>query len=126
MNQPSLLSVDTRYALNPQADKLPFTCELSLAPLVAFWEQAIADNHPMYRPLSRQIQGALKKAPALMEPIDDLSVIAEHKELVETLMTAVFPPASWDEACTAALIPFHMQSFYATPSFELLMLGQCR
>lgn len=123
MNQPSLLSVDTRFALNSQADNLPFTCELNLAPLVAFWQQAIADNHPMYRPLAGQIREALRQAPALMEPVRDLSVIAEHKELVETLMTAVIPPASWDEAYTAALIPFHFQSFYATPSFERLMLG---
>ncbi len=123
MNQPSLLSADTRYELNKQADVLPFTCELSLAPLVEFWQQAIADNHPMYRSLARPIQAALKKAPELMEPIADLSVIAEHQELVETLMTAVFPPASWDESCMAALVPFQFQSFYATPSFEQLMLS---
>ncbi len=123
MNQPSLMSVDARFALHTREDELPFTCELNLAPLVAFWQQAIADHHPMYRPLARQIQGALKKAPALIEPIEDFSVIADHQELVETLMTAVFPPASWDEAFTAALIPFHMKSFYATPSFERMMLG---
>lgn len=122
MNQPSLMSVDTRFTLHAQADKSPFTCELNLAPLVAFWQQAIADHHPMYRPLAGQLREALKQAPALMEPIRDLSVITEHRELVETLMTAVFSPASWDEAYTAALIPFHFRSFYATPAFERLML----
>ncbi len=122
MNQPSLLSVDTRFTLNPQAGQLPFTCELSLEPLIAFWQQAIADQHPMYKPLAGQIRKALRQAPALMEPIRDLSVLTAHRELVATLMTAVFPAASWDEAYTAALIPFHFRSFFATPGFERLML----
>ncbi len=122
MNQPSIVSSDTRFVVNPHAGDFPFTCELSLAPLVAFWQQAISDQHPVHGALVRQVREALQKAPALLQPIEDFSVLSAHKDLVDTLMTAVFPPASWDEAYTAALVPFQMQSFYATPSFERLML----
>ena len=36
------------------------------------------------------------------------------------LMSVVFPQASWDQTYAAALLPFHLQSFYATPSFARL------
>src|SRR5262249_2544585 len=35
----------------------------------------------------------------------------------------IFPRASWDEVHAAALWPFHLQSFYTTPSFERLLLA---
>ena len=123
MNQPSMLFSDVRFDLHPTAGEIPFTCELSLVPLVDFWQQVIADKHPMQSALGMQLEQALQQAPALLDPIEDLAVIAEHQVLVDALMTAVFPPASWDEMYAAALIPFHMQSFYATPSFERLMLA---
>ncbi len=123
MNQPPTLSSDTRFAFNPTAGEFPFTCELSLAPLAAFWQQAVAERYSVRGALSTKIQQGLRKAPALLEPIEDLSVIAAHQELVDAMMTAVFPSATWDSAYAAALFPFQMQSFYATPSFERLMLS---
>lgn len=123
MTQPSIVPSDTRFAFNPTAGDFPFTCELSLEPLVAFWQQANAEKHPMQAALSTTIQHALRQTPALLEPIEDLSVIAAHKELVDAMMTAIFPPATWHTTYAAALCPFQMQSFYATPSFERLMLS---
>lgn len=122
MNQPATVSSEMRFAFNPTAGEFPFHCELSLAPLVAFWQQAQAEHQPMQGTLSPKIQHALRNTPALLEPIEDFSVIAEHQELVDAMMTAVFPPATWEQAYAAALRPFHMQGFYATPSFERLML----
>ncbi len=123
MNQTSSVSSDTRFVFNPSDGEFPFTCELSLAPLVAFWQQASVEHRPMQGALSTKIQHALQQTPTLLEPIEDLSVIAEHRALVDEMMTAVFPSATWDSAYAAALLPFHMQSFYATPSFERLMLS---
>jgi hypothetical protein len=40
--------------------------------------------------------------------------------LVDMLMSVVFPQASWEQVYAAALLPFHLQSFYATPSFARL------
>ena len=123
MRQPSTLSSDVRYGLNPSCDDLPFTCELNLAPLIEFWQQPSDQAHPMMQTLSATIQKGIRNAPALLEPITDLSILDDHRELVDSLMSAVFPPASWDTDYTAALIPFHMQSFYATPAFERLILS---
>ena len=38
-------------------------------------------------------------------------------------MAAVFPTVSWDQEHAAALIPFELRSFYATPAFERDLTG---
>jgi len=97
--------------------EFPFRCRLSLAPLVAFWNQAAVSGHPAKAALAKQIQDELRQAAELLEPIADLSLLERHQGLVDLLMSAVFPPASWDRDYAAATIPFHFRSFYATPSF---------
>jgi hypothetical protein len=99
------------------AMEFPFRCRLSLAPLVGFWNQAVVSGHPAKAALTKQIQDELRQAVELLEPIEDLSLLERHQGLVDLLMSAVFPPASWDRDYAAATIPFHFQSFYATPSF---------
>ena len=88
------------------AMEFPFRCRLSLAPLVAFWNQAAVSGHPAKAALAKQIQGELQQVSELLEPIEDLSLIERHKGLVDLLMSAVFPPASWDRDYAAATIPF--------------------
>jgi hypothetical protein len=97
--------------------EFPFQCWLSLAPLIAFWNQAVVSGHPGKAALAKQIQDEVRQAAELLEPIEDLSLLERHQGLVDLLMSAVFPPASWDRDYTAATIPFHFRSFYATPSF---------
>jgi len=124
MSQPSALAFDTdmRFTLNTHAGPFPFACELSLAPLVTFWQESMADCHPLKGVMISELHAALEKTPQLLEPLTDLSLIAEHQALIHMLMTAVFPTASWEEAYAAALIPFSLQTFYATPSFNRLMV----
>jgi GAF domain-containing protein len=97
--------------------EFPFQCRLSLAPLVAFWNQAVVSGHPANAALAKQIQDEVRQAAELLEPIEDLSLLERHQGLVDLLMSAVFPQASWDRDYAAATIPFHFRSFYATPSF---------
>jgi len=121
MKQTSIMSFDSRFAHEFHAMTFPFTCQLSLAPLIAFWQQAISTQHPIKEAMARMVQDQLHQAPELFEPITDQAIIAQHRELVDMLMSVVFPRASWEQAYAAALLPFHLQkSFYATPSFERL------
>jgi GAF domain-containing protein len=99
------------------AMEFPFRCRLSLAPLVAFWNQAAVSDHPAKAALAKQIQDEVRRATELLQPIEDLSLLERHQGLVDLLMSAVFPPASWERDYAAATIPFHFRSFYATPSF---------
>ncbi|MBI3104333.1 MAG: GAF domain-containing protein, partial [Candidatus Rokubacteria bacterium] len=73
--------------------------------------------------LARTLQSEWRRAPELERPIHDLEVVARRRDLVEALMAAVFPPVSWEQDHAAALIPFAIKSFYATPSFERDLMG---
>ena len=120
MQHTSLMSLDSRFAHDVHAMTFPFTCQLSLAPLIAFWQQAISTQHPIKAAIASMVQDQLRQAPELLEPITDQALLVQHQELVDMLMSVVFPQASWDQAYAAALLPFHLQSFYATPSFACL------
>src|SRR5262249_28431141 len=124
MSQQSSLASNGHVAVPPCPDPFPFASELSLAPLVAFWQQTMHPEHPVEGALVAKVHQALQEAPALLEPITDGSVIAQHQEIVDTLMSVIFPRASGDEVCAAALWPFHLQSFYATPAFARQLLAE--
>ncbi|MGH7266043.1 MAG: GAF domain-containing protein, partial [Candidatus Rokuibacteriota bacterium] len=68
----------------------------------------------------------LTRAPELTRPITDPDVVAPHCELVETLLTRVFPAAYRDQQAAAAFLPFTLRPFYATPSFERLFVRDGR
>ncbi len=124
MNNPASRSTDLQAALSSDAKGLPFTCELSLVPLIDFWTKGIAHEGSVKGTLAQIVESELRKAPELFEPIEDLAVIARHRELVDVLMAMVFPPVFWEQEFGAALIPFRLRSFYATPSFERMLMGE--
>src|SRR5438094_537015 len=103
--------------------EFPFQRELSLGPLIRFWDEATAGDS-LRGKLARVIKRQLQSAPELTQPIDDRSVLVRHHDLVEALMTAVFPAVFWDQEHAAALVPFELKSFYATPSFDRDLVGE--
>jgi hypothetical protein len=124
MSQQTFLSSDTRFDLNVHAKSFPFAYELSLAPLLRFWQQAPTEARSVKGALAAVVHEALQQTPALHQPATDVAVMAQHQELVDVLMTVAFPPALWEQTYAAALLPFHLQSFYATPSFQNLLVGK--
>lgn len=105
-----------------RAVEFPFKCICSLRRLIAFWDQTLSEGDSVNAALARTIREELKNAPELMEPIEDLSILERHRELVDMLMSIVFPPAFWESDCSAALVPFHFQSVFATPAFKRLLM----
>jgi hypothetical protein len=80
MSQQSSISSNGHVALPPCPDTFPFASELSLAPLVAFWQQTMPREHPVQGALAVNVQQMLQEAPALLEPIVDGVVIAQHQQ----------------------------------------------
>ncbi len=116
-------SSDIRAALHAGAGGFPFRCELSLAPLIAFWARAAGDPSAKGA-LARIVGEEVQRAPELLGTIDDGSVIERHRELVDVLMTAVFPSASWEQEYIAALVPFQLRAFYETPLMRRLLIAE--
>jgi hypothetical protein len=123
MRTPLEASTDVRATLAAHAASFPFTCELSLRPLAAFWESLTARNDAVFGAPGRQIRERLAETPELLEPIQDLALLTRHRPLLDALMAAVFAPATWDQDYGAALVPFRMQSFYGTPAFARALGG---
>src|SRR5262249_8818705 len=55
--------------------------------------------------------------------IDDVSIIGKHQKLVDLMMSAVFPPAFWEQEYGAALFPFQFRAFYATSAFRRALMN---
>jgi hypothetical protein len=115
-------SRQTGFAVDPRALAFPFRRELSLAPLLAAWEAIAAGEAGVQGELARTLRGALAQAPELRAPLDDPAVLARHADLVEALMGLVFPPAAREQEWAAAMVPFQLRAFYATPPFQRLLL----
>ncbi len=103
--------------------EFPFERELSLRPLIRFWEESVAPEDSLRGRLARELQNEVRRAPELAGAIDDPAVLIRHRELIEALMAAVFPTVFWEQEYAAALIPFEMRSFFATPSFDRDLVG---
>ena len=101
----------------------PFRCELSLAPLITFWTQVSAYSEFGRGPLPGIIRDRVRQAPELAGVIDDVSIIGKHQQLVDLMMSAMVPPAFWEQECGAALFPFQLRAFYATAAFRRSLMN---
>ena len=108
-------------AVDPAA--FPFRCELSLAPLITFWTQTSAYHEFGRGPIPGIVREKAREAPELAGVIDDLSVTEKHRAFVDLMMTAMFSPAFWEQEYGAALFPFQLRAFYATPPFRRALMS---
>jgi GAF domain-containing protein len=86
--------------------------------LITFWTQLSAYHELGRGPIPGLVREKARAAPELAGVIDDQSVIEKHRAFVDLMMSAVFPPAFWEQEFGAALFPFQFRAFYATPPFR--------
>src|SRR4029453_14574991 len=113
MDRSITMASQARFRLEFAATAFPFRCELSLAPLVAAWEAMAAEPgiagdlartvcQALERPpelaapggagaLARPVCRGLERGPRLRAAIEDPAVLERHRDLVEVLMSLVFP-----------------------------------
>jgi hypothetical protein len=119
-------SLPAGLSLDP-GSSFAFRTEFSLAPLIDFWVRAGDDASPACSAMARLVGEQLAQAPQLRATITDPSVLHPHEDVVDMLMSAEFPPAAWEQTYGAAMIPFQLRGFYATPSMRRdLMDGEGR
>lgn len=102
-----------------------FNSLLSLQPLVTVLKKMIADDKPGARKLYDGLLREINNIPGLLEPIDDLTPLVRHAELIETLLSTIFPPStSANEGVFAISFPFRHETIYASPAFKELFLTE--
>ena len=108
MSQQTFLSSDTDFTLNMYAKPFPFAYELSLASLIGFWQHMSVGRGDVKGALAAIVHKAVQQTPALLEPITDMALIAQHQELVDVLMTVALSASAVgaDVRCRATAFPF--------------------
>lgn len=104
--------------------KYPFQCSLSLRPLIDYLDknkEKFSNAMPCSADTHKEI---LEKAPELYGPIEDLTLLDRHVDLVKRLMSLVFPPVYWNIEAVAAAIPFSTESIFVSPRFKQLFLNK--
>ncbi|QNE40243.1 GAF domain-containing protein [Hymenobacter sp. NBH84] len=101
----------------------PFRTTLSLEPLIAYWKSRENDSNAGLAQLARSIGEQVAQEPWAHGPITDLNAAECGCDLIETLMMAVFPPASFSTDISGAIPPFQRRSFYYTPLFGEVLLN---
>jgi GAF domain-containing protein len=119
---PLSASTDVQRIVDTRREMLPIKWELSLAPLIRFWTETFADDGSAKSAFASIIQNELVKHPELTGSIVDCGELAKHRELLHVLMAVVFAPAFFEQEHAAALAPFQLRSFYATPPARRLFL----
>ena len=117
-------SAELQVALKGGPDGFPFKSELSLVPLLRFWEKKFGDDTSSKGVYVRTVRDQVTQVPELLGPITDLGVIDRHRKLIEVVMAGIFAPAFFEQEFSAVLVPFQLRSFYATPPFEQYLRGE--
>src|SRR6266511_1904686 len=118
---------DVRVSSREQASitaglgQFPFRAELSLAPLVRYWEQEVACGCSVLGDVAATVLDQVRKAPALTAPVVDPVALRAHEDVLRALMLAVISPTFQEEGYAAALLPFRLQTFFATNAFESVL-----
>lgn len=102
-------------------DESLFNSRLSFRPLVMALKKNIAEGNPGMQKLYGQVVEAFEHHPHLMNTITDLDVLQPHKELIEELLSAVFPPTTANYMY-GILFPFKNKAVYASPLFKKMLL----
>ena len=98
-----------------------FNSHLSFRPLVHALKKNITEGNPGMQKLYGKVVLEFESHAELMGTITDLSVIEPHSELIQELLSAVFPPTTANYMYGVS-IPFKNQAVYVSPLFKELLL----
>jgi hypothetical protein len=108
--------------MNESVGQQTFRGVFSLQRLIEFWEQHLSAKGDHWARPYHAMRGELDRNPMLLGPIEDVSLLEPHMELVRALMSAVFPPAYWESEPMAALVPVSLEPVLVSPEFQRLLL----
>jgi hypothetical protein len=96
---------------------------LSLQPLVTVLKKMISEGKPGARKLYEDLIREVESKPELLRPMADTSALSGDAELVETILSTIFPPSTSSNQGTYAItLPFHTETVYASPAFKQVFL----
>lgn len=101
-------------------DESLLNSHLSFCPLVKALKKNIAEGNPGMKKLYGRVVEEFELHPELMNTVTDLNILRSHTELIEELLSAVFPPTTANFMYGVS-IPFKHQAVYASPRFKSML-----
>lgn len=99
-----------------------FNSRLSFHPLLEALRQNISTGKTGLNRLYGRVVAAFEAHPELIEPIDNLTILAPHEDLIQELLSAVFPPTTANQMYGVSL-PFDKTVVFASPIFRKMLIG---
>lgn len=106
---------------NTKINEAAINSYLSFKPLITALKKNIAEGTPGVKKLYGHVIEELESHPELLEPISDQSLLETHHELIEELLSAVFPPTTPNQL-HAVSWPFKYDIVYASPLFRMALM----
>jgi hypothetical protein len=100
----------------------PYRSDLCLAPVMASVKKLVDSEDAGLRFLAREVVKRAAAYPELCLPIEDLSILKDHKELLDLLMLFFIPPSNRDTEYFKFSRPFQFQPIFISKAMETLML----
>ena len=83
----------------------------------------VNEGKPGAKKLYQGLIAEIESRPELLQPMADTTLISKDTELVETLLSTIFPPStSSTQGIYAISFPFRSETIYASPGFKELFL----
>ncbi|MEO5947456.1 MAG: hypothetical protein ABIP79_11620 [Chitinophagaceae bacterium] len=98
-----------------------FNSRLCFKPLVMALKKNIAEGNPGMKKLYGQVIAQFEAHPELLNSFTDTSTVKPHSELIEELLSAVFPPTT-SNYMYGMLMPFKNEAVYVSPLFQELLI----
>ena len=96
---------------------------LSLHPLIVVLKRMTADGKPGAKKLYQGLLTEIEQIPELQQPLEERKLLSERGELVESLLTTIFPPSTRStQGVYAVTLPFQDKTIYSSPAFAELFL----
>ncbi|HUR65094.1 MAG TPA: hypothetical protein VMZ03_01985 [Chitinophagaceae bacterium] len=108
-------------AEEPGKNEYRFNSFLSFRPLVEALKKNIREGNPGMLKLYGQVVAEFESHPELLKPLPDLDILFRHSELIEELVSAVFPPTTTNYMYGVS-VPFKFRAVYASPVFKKKMI----
>ena len=108
---------------NWAATEAMFNSYLSFRPLLNSLKKTMADGNEGMKKLYGQVVKEFESHPELLEAITDLSILEPHTQIIEELLSAVFPPTT-NNLMYGVSLPFKFQAVYVSPLFKATLLKE--
>src|SRR5690242_17387285 len=91
-----------------------FNSRLSFMPLINSLKKTIAGEGEGHQKLYGELINNFESIPELLQPIEDLSLLQKHNDLIEMLLSTAFPLAGSEaDYLYAVAVPFTFNTVYA-------------